>query len=47
MHNFRLMTWHANEAPGLTTPGLGYLRKEENKRIEERPGVSRWGHSDA
>jgi hypothetical protein len=32
------MTWHANGAPDSTTPGLGYLRKEENKRIEWRPG---------
>jgi hypothetical protein len=25
----------------------GYLHKEEDNKIEERPGVSRRGHSDA
>jgi hypothetical protein len=46
MHSFRLMTWHASWF--LNGPlRARILHKEIKCRVEERPGVSRRGHSDA
>jgi hypothetical protein len=47
VHSFRLVTWHACWIPSSSAPSVNCLHNGEDYRIEERPGVSRRGHSDA